>query len=131
MRKPRLLPLVLLGLAALPGCTQCRGHETKAPQLKALHPPARVHSTFTSIGAYADGKSLSGGFVLNIPDDLDPDEPPGLLLSFHGDGRANNGWDDPGAMDRLARCRSRTAPTGGRARSPRTSATSTTSSSTT
>src|SRR4051812_20139101 len=84
-------------LLLFPGCTQCNGKSLLAAK------PTRIRSVFTSIGPYAGGGALSGEFVMNVPANLAPGEKPGLMITFHADGRARKGWNDPGALDRLAR----------------------------
>jgi poly(3-hydroxybutyrate) depolymerase len=97
----RFYAKILVLTTVLTGCTQCGGDLAESPAM-LVPPGSRVRSVFTSRGPY-EGGSLTGAFVLHVPQSLGEHEQPGLLLSFHADGRARRGWDDPGALNRLAR----------------------------
>lgn len=95
MRKPISIVFPLIAIVTLVACNRCLGPRSH----QALTP---IRNEFTS--HLKDGGLLKGQFIINVPAHAAAGiGKPGLLLSFHADGRAKAGlWDDPGAVRRLA-----------------------------
>ena len=91
------LLVTLVALLVLVGCSRCEPQKFKARD--PVLPPLRNRFTMT----LGDGRRLGGGIIVTIPKPRTGAGAPGLLLSFHADGRAGPGlWDDSGAVHRLA-----------------------------